>query len=506
MKSTKSLLAFLLAILTLSSVSCGSESSPDAETTPMSNNNTETTSTTDQYGRTIIPHGIPADLDFGGLELNCLVRETPQYAIDFGVEASNGDVVNDAVYNRNVKVEEELGVRLNVIYAAGTNTMTSESVGDQLRQSVMAGDASYDICGFYQFYGAGLALDGLLMNVNGLKYLDFSKPWWNQDFADELTYKNQLYYMVGSMNLSRISSLMGVFFNQTKVTDYHHNYDFLYNDVYDGKWTLDRFSELVKDVYTDLNGSGKADEGDFYGLSVVEDSQGPWTAALGIKLCSKDDNGVPQLSFYNERTATAYGKLYALFKNTNGVYFGAKGFDPGLAFANGQCLFTIRELNVAETHLRDMKDGYGLLPMPKYDESQENYYNAAHDESNLVGISSNCEKLDAACAALELLNYYSYLDVIPTYYEVAMKAKYLADSDSANMFDLILDGVKVDFGEVNTLTISGGKYTMEGAFSVQLRNLIRLGKEEIGSNYAKYENIYKAGLAQVLAKYDELAK
>ena len=207
MKSTKSLLAFLLAILTLSSVSCGSESSPDAETTPMSNNNTETTSTTDQYGRMIIPHGIPADLDFGGLELNCLVRETPQYAIDFGVEASSGDVVNDAVYNRNVKVEEEPGVRLNVIYAAGTNTMTSESVGDQLRQSVMAGDASYDICGFYQFYGAGLALDGLLMNVNGLKYLDFSKPWWNQDFADELTYKNQLYYMVGSMNLSRISSV-----------------------------------------------------------------------------------------------------------------------------------------------------------------------------------------------------------------------------------------------------------------------------------------------------------
>ena len=506
MKNAKKHLALLLAILTLSTMSCGGKTAIADETTPESDETTGKIATTDQYGRTIIPHEIPSDLTFDGVELNCLVRETPQYSIDFGVDASNGDVVNDAVYNRNIKVEEALKVNLNVIRTAGSNTMTSEAVGDLLRQSVMAGDASYDICGFYQFYGAGLALDGLLMNVNEMKYLDFSKPWWNQDFVGELTYKNQLYYMVGSMNLSRISSLTGVFFNQAKIVDYHKNYEFLYDDVYAGKWTLDRFSELVKDVYADLNGSGKADEGDFFGLSIVEDNQGAWRSALGIKLCSKDNNGVPQLSFYNERTATAYEKLYTLFKSTNGVYFGSKKFDSALAFANGQCLFIIRELNITETHLRDMKDGYGLLPMPKYDETQEGYYNGEVEEANLIGIASNCDKVEAACAALELLNYYSYLDVIPAYYEVAMKSKYLADSDSANMFDLILGDVKVDFGEVYTLTISGGEYTMEGAFSVQLRNLIRLGREEIGSNYAKYENIYKAGLAEVLEKYDELAK
>lgn len=120
----------------------------------------------------------------------------------------------------------------------------------------MAGERAYDVCAFYQIYGSSLGLDGMLYNINELDYVDFSQPWWNQDFYEELSYQNQLYYMVGSMNLSVTSSLMGVFFNQTKVTDYYSDYDFLYQLVYDGEWTLDKFSELVRDVYTDLDGDG----------------------------------------------------------------------------------------------------------------------------------------------------------------------------------------------------------------------------------------------------------
>ena len=104
------------------------------------------------------------------------------------------------------------------------------------------------------------------------------------------------------------------------------------------------------------------------------------------------------------------------------------------------------------------------------------------------------------------MNYFSYLDGTLAYLEVAMKTKYFADSDSANMFDMKLDGVRVDFGEIYSLTISGGTYTMKGIFAGQFRNLIRLQIEDLGSNYAENENIYKAGLAGILEKYDELAK
>ena len=502
MKRAISLLMIFASLLAVTS--CGGEVPPietTADTTP-----TEVTEAVDKYGRKIIPHGLPSDLDFGGVTINCLVREDPQYSIDFGVESQNGDVVNDAVFERNSRIEDEIGVKFNIIGAPVTNTASSEAVGDLLRQAVMAGDASYDLCAFYQIYGATLGMDGLLLNVNDLKYVDFTKPWWNQTFADELTYKGQLYYTVGSMNLSVTSSLMGVFFNQTKVVDYHKDYDFLYQLVYDGKWTLDEFSSLVKDVYTDMNGNSTADDGDFFGLTMVEDDPGPWNSALGIRLCTKDSSGIPQLSFYNERAVTAYEKLYSLYRKTEGVYFGAKGYDYKTAFANGRSMFAVCALGAAETHLRDMKDGYGLLPMPKLDEAQESYYNSARDSSNLTGIATNCQNPDAVAAALELMNYYSYLDVTPAYFEVAMKTKYLADSDSANMFDTIVNNVRVDFGEIYSLTISGGTYSMKGIFAGQFRNLIRLQIEDLGSNYAENENIYKAGLAGILAKYDELAK
>lgn len=46
----------------------------------------ETTAGVDEYGREIIAHGLPDDLDFGGMVINCLVRDLPSYSIDFGVE------------------------------------------------------------------------------------------------------------------------------------------------------------------------------------------------------------------------------------------------------------------------------------------------------------------------------------------------------------------------------------------------------------------------------------
>jgi len=504
-KWNKSTVILLLAAMLASLAACGGTS----EDTQAAGDNTdapETLPAVDEYGREILAHSVPDDLDFGGQEIVCAVRDDPALSIDFAVDEQNGEIVNDAAFRRNSQVEDELNVRISLLKIEATNTSSSESVGDMLRTNVMAGDNTMDICGVYQIYGASLAGEGLLYNMIDLPHTDFEKPWWNQTFYNELNYKGQLYYGVGAMNLSVTSTLFGVFFNQAKVTDYHGGYDFLYDLVYDGKWTLDKFTELVKDNYQDLNGNGQQDEEDFYGMMVKEDDQGPWTQALDIRLVTKDSNGIPQLSYMSEKTVNAYEKLFALYRKTNGIYFGPKTFGWCTAFADGQSMYATIHLGAAETHLRDMDDGYGILPMPKYDEAQATYYNTARDSSNLTCVATNTENPEAVGAVMELLNYYSYQWVTPAYFEVAMKAKYLADSDSANMFDIIVDNVVVDFGVINSLAISGGSYSMDGIFAGQFRNLIRLDNENVASNYAKFEPVYKEGLAGILAKYDELAK
>ncbi len=497
----------LCALLVSQLIACGQKdesTEKEAEATSATETTATLTPETDAYGREMLSHSLPESLDFGGVEVFCIVRDNPSYSIDFGVEEMTGEIVNDAILERNNRVENDLNLAVRIVKAPDTNTTTTESVGDEIRQSAMAGDGAYDVCGVYQIYGASLATEGLLFNLHGMPHFDFSKPWWNQSFVEELTYKNQLYFTVGSMNLSVTSSLMAYYFNQDKITDYYQGYDFLYELVYNGEWTYDKLIALVSGVYTDLNDNGKQDENDFYGLLMKEDDPGPINAALGIELVKKDDAGIPQISFYNERSVDAYGKLYTLYRKTDGVFFGPKSFDWCKAFNEGRGLFACCSLESAGTQFRDMEDGYGILPMPKYDENQQTYYNAARDSSNLTGIVTSTQKAEAAAAMLELMNYYAYYNVVPAYYEVAMKAKYLADSDSANMFDLIVNNVRVDFGQLYSLAISGGTYTMEGIYAGKMRNMIRQNVENIASNWAQFEQLYKNCLTELLAKFDEL--
>jgi len=504
-KTNKSISMLLLAAMLASLAACGG-TSEDTQAVGDNTDAAETLPAVDEYGREVLAHSVPAELDFGGAVITFAARDEEDYARDYAVEEQNGEIVNDAIFRRNSQVEEELNIKINLMKVESSNTSSSESVGDMLRVNVMAGDSTIDVCGVYQTYGASLAGEGLLYNLNELPHISFENPWWNQTFYKTLNYKDQLYYSVGSMNLSVTSWLVSVFFNQAKVTDYHGGYDFLYDLVYDGKWTLDKFVSLVKDNYQDLNQNNEQDEEDFFGMMVKEDDQGPWVAALGISLVTKDEQGIPQLSYMSEKAVSAYEKLFALYRKTDGIYFGPKTFEWRTAFANGQSMFATINLGATETHLRDMKDGYGILPMPKYDEAQPTYYNEARDNTNLTCVATNTENPEAVGAALELLNYYSYQWVTPAYYEVAMKGKYLADSDSAKMFDIIVDNAVVDFGKIYSLAISGGQYSMDGIFAGQFRNLIRLANENVASNYAKFEPVYKEGLAGILAKYDELTK
>lgn len=491
----------ILCVVFVGAVFCGCETAVtgDGET-----DETAAGAVTDQYGRAYTADSLPDNLGFGGAAVNILTREG-EWALDFYVESMNGEVVNDAVFERNRRVEERLDVDINVITGPLSNTATGEAIGDMLRVSVMANDKAYDIAAFYSFYGGStLAPEGLLYNVLDMLYLDLSMPWWNNSFAEELTLYDQLYYLEGDLNLSTVKSLRSVFFNMSKITDYHGEYAFLYDAVYVGTWTFDMFLGLVKDRYEDLNLSGTQDEGDFYGLLVREDNQGAWVHAFGMSLVTKDGEGIPRLSLYGDKSVAVYEMLYKLYRETPGVYFGPKSFAETAAFGQGQGLFVITELSTAANSLRDMNDGYSLLPMPKYNEAQDGYYNSIRDTSNLIGVPVTIDDPDMVSAVLELMSAESYRAVTPAYFEIAMKEKYLSDSDSGRIFDLILEGMRVDFGQVYSLAIAGGTYDMKTAYHVLMRNMIREKDRDFASRYASNEQLYQNSLDNILAIFESM--
>jgi len=494
---------FLALLLSLEALTACND--PAAETEPAADSEEtvtveETAVETDAYGREIPAYPLAEIPSFGGYDIRMLSRDLERWYIDFGTDELTGELVNDAVYNRNLMVEADLDVKFSrILVDCGDHTAAKT-----VMTNYQAGDTAYDIAGLYQLYHGSVCLAGAFKNMYDVPFVDFGNIWWNASFRDELTYDGKLFYAIGDMNVSVTSTLMGVFFNQNKFVDYYGDPENLYELVREGKWTKDAFEEYLSGTYVDLNGNGTKEMDDFVGFILDEADIGPWLPAFDIRLCIKDDSGTPQLSYYNEKSVDAHYWMYDLFLEHPDVYFAPKNSGYMDAFKNDRALFAIIKFDDAATVLRDMESTYGVVPMPKWDEEQDGYYNAAHDNSNLMGVIQNTQNVEAVGAALELMNYYSYLNVTPAYFEVALKSKYFHDSDSAEMFEIIRQGAVVDFGQIYSLAIGGGSYSFDTTYHLLSRNQIRNKNRDIASRYMQNETLYQNALEEVLAQYREM--
>ena len=106
-----SISVFLIAasLMTAALTSCGGAGDTEAPVTDAATVG-ETAAVTETV-ETRAPHAVPVDtLDFGGEELNMSFFDWQGYRFYFFSEEENGDVMNDAVYNRNRAVEEALNI------------------------------------------------------------------------------------------------------------------------------------------------------------------------------------------------------------------------------------------------------------------------------------------------------------------------------------------------------------------------------------------------------------
>ena len=116
-------------------------------------------------------------------------------------------------------------------------------------------------------------------------------------------------------------------------------------------------------------------------------------------------------------------------------------------FANGQGLFFNAIIMHAPNHLRDMEDNYMVLPLPKYNEAQEDYYTIISQSSSfLYGIPMSVADVEYSSIIFDALAYEGYKNVIPAFFEISMKVKYSRDDLTSQVFDLLRDNTSIDFG------------------------------------------------------------
>lgn len=118
--------------------------------------------------------------------------------------------------------------------------------------------------------------------------------------------------------------------------------------------------------------------------------------------------------------------------------------DIGL-FANGRALFMPSGL-VNMSSLGSMNDDFGMLPLPKYNEEQENYYSRLMDGWINTVPSSNTD-LSRTSIIMESMAVETKNLVYPAYLNSAMENKYLRDDESRKMIDLAQERRIVDLGD-----------------------------------------------------------
>lgn len=199
-KSYKKSLGLILALVMLAStaMSCGNRPEDEAQT----NSDVKTSSGAGDKDSTATAESETEDpdaylyealpkTDLSGRSFNVLI---PTHLESEYIAELTGNVLEDSIYERNLTVEDALGVKLSFISIAGlwddrTNFMTA------ITSSVMAKDDAYQLVSGYAAYITSMASDGVLANWNDISDVDFTKPWWNSNIADEMNIAGKLYFV-----------------------------------------------------------------------------------------------------------------------------------------------------------------------------------------------------------------------------------------------------------------------------------------------------------------------
>ena len=161
------------------------------------------------------------------------------------------------------------------------------------------------------------------------------------------------------------------------------------------------------------------------------------------------------------------------------------------SFREGRGLMYISGI-LSTTYLRDMEDEFGIIPLPKYDEAQSEYYtwmNLNNSSSLAIPISNhNLEMTGMICEALAAE---SMTTLTPAYYETTLSGKVARDDDSIAMLDIILNSGVFDFanmfnlGKVNKIFYKGAQ-TGENTFMSDFDSIRPAIQEEFEQLMAKY--------------------
>ena len=406
------------------------------------------------------------------------------------VDDTNGDLINDSVYNRNAAVEEQYGVVISKVYASvnnvGLDYMTT------VRSMNTTGDDSYQLLTLRSVNIGTLTLENMMHNIADSQYINLEKPWWNQDSVTSLSLGGNIYWASSELLLRDKGATACIFYNGRIAED--NGFDNLYELAQDGEWTMEELVSTATIAATE-NGDNVWNENDIWGAVCGDDTVNYLYNGAGLKFATITEDGYLEYNFGSDKQIST---LKSIFDEVMYAEFYANTFSnpnaKNVKFGNDNVLYHFGMIKDVTTH-RQMETNYGILPIPKYDEAQETYSSLVwmhHD--TILGIPATVKNTDMAEIVLEALSAESYYTVYRDFYDTVIMGRSARDQQSKEMLQIIFDTRSFDPGLIWDNTPFAGK----------ILRLSATGTSDIASLWASYKDAIDDRVTELNEKIDEL--
>jgi len=411
-------------------------------------------------------------------------NEVPDKLKNIPAEELTGDPVEDALFMRDTDIETMYNVTVDYMQVNAPDTA--------FQNSILAGDDAYQmVISNGSYTGKTLTTANVLKDLKSMPYIELEEAWWSRLMAENMQINGKQYITIGDIAPAMYQAVMCLYLNTDLAADYSINVDDIFSTVIGGKWTLDELSKLTKDMDTDLNQNNAMEaRHDFFGIAMTQSNEvsNALLAGSGVNLNIIED-GIPKINeFDNEADVNKIQKIQTITKKY--VYENIND-TINFAFKGGKALFLIHKLESAANQLRDMEDPYLILPVPKYDEIQENYVSAISESSYcFIGVPITADD-EFTGFMMEAMGRYSYEKIRPLAYDLVYTQKLVRDERSNEVLEILFDTVTMELMAVYNF----------GGLTLEIRNVV-YGNKELASTVAASIDAARAALNTLIEELE----
>ena len=497
-------LSLLLALIMLSAVviSCDKASTNEDNETDVPNS--PTNSSTEKPGETNPPIDEPTEpereflpldeADFEGKNLTLLLRDNKQYAREW-YKAELEDELDESVWMRNEEVKSNLNVTVTYELVPDANyDAFSTNFNSIITDDIVSGTHKYDIASNNSYAATYTAVRGFAADLNNEKlfpYFDFSLPCWNQSIVNNTAVNGKLYCLAGDITLTTFDSAAIIWYNVDLYNELKDETDpkDMQVHVCDGLWTYQDLYMWAARAYDSSKTTGASVHG-FSIASGKSDRFSPYDAipyAWDLEFMITNSDNTRSFNFANNSKAEDALVKFRSLLTANGTLLNgnAVGFAKGDYVFLSSVIHPDHESNMA---IREMFYRYSLLPIPKYDASQDNYATTAANDYTLITALDHSEgsagingreisaflQSSAECTREKVVRYY---------FNRIIKHKYFGTDDyegnsirsAIEIFYIIINSIKLDYCTV---------------YSPQLNNIAWLWRDTVNKEGVDLEEAF----------------